>query len=118
MNIPSVSMAAIFLLIVGGAVFMTSLPQLVLVVYVAASLVTFVIYAIDKSAAKKGARRTPENTLHLLALVGGWPGALIAQEKLRHKSQKQSFRRVFWLTVLLNVAVFIWLVFDTSNTNA
>ncbi len=118
MNVPSVSIAVIFLLIVGGAVFITPLPQLIFVVYVAASLVTFVIYAIDKSAAKRGTRRTPENTLHLLALVGGWPGALIAQQKLRHKSQKQPFRRVFWLTVLLNVGLFIWLVFDTANTTA
>jgi heme/copper-type cytochrome/quinol oxidase subunit 3 len=44
-----------------------------------------------------------------LSLVGGWPGALVAQQKLRHKSQKQSFRIVFWITVLLNCAAFSWL---------
>jgi len=53
------------------------------------------IKAFSKSAARKGAWRTQESTLHLLSLVGGWPGALVAQQKLRHKSKKQSFRFVF-----------------------
>ena len=42
-------------------------------------------------------------------LLGGWPGALIAQQTLRHKSRKASFRAVFWLTVLVNCGLFIWL---------
>lgn len=79
-------------------------------VYVAPSLLAFAVYAIDKSAASRGARRTPESTLHLLALAGGWPGALLAQQWLRHKSAKLAFRRVFWFTVLLNVAVWLALV--------
>lgn len=49
-----------------------------------------------------GSWRVPENTLHLLALLGGWPGALYAQQTLRHKTQKTSFRIVFWMTVLAN----------------
>jgi hypothetical protein len=52
---------------------------------------------------------TSESTLHVLALVGGWPGALIAQNRLRHKSKKQPFRAVFWATVVMNCAAFIWL---------
>lgn len=68
------------------------------------SLLTFIIYAIDKSAAQAKRRRTPESTLHLLALAGGWPGALLAQQWLRHKSAKQPFRAVFWATVVANVA--------------
>lgn len=71
--------------------------------YAAVSLLTFTMYAIDKSAARTGRWRTPEATLHLLALAGGWPGALLAQQWLRHKSAKQSFRAVFWVTVVLNV---------------
>lgn len=80
------------------------LPRWVGGLYVAASLVSFVAYALDKSAAERGAWRTPESTLHGLALLGGWPGALLAQQWLRHKSSKQDFRRVFWATVMLNVA--------------
>jgi uncharacterized membrane protein YsdA (DUF1294 family) len=70
---------------------------------------TYAAYALDKSAAKKGAWRTQESTLHLLALAGGWPGALIAQQTLRHKSKKKSFRIVFWVTAALNLAGFVWL---------
>jgi len=105
----SIASATIFLVIVGASVITTKIPSLILAIYMAASTLTFIIYAVDKSAARKGARRTQESTLHLLALAGGWPGALIAQEKLRHKSSKQSFRSVFWITVLLNCGVFIWL---------
>ena len=108
---------AFFLVIVGVSVLTAKIPPLVLVLYVVASLLTFIMYAVDKSAAKKGAWRTQESTLHLLSLAGGWPGALVAQQKLRHKSKKQSFRSVFWLTVLLNCGVFFWLLTPTgANT--
>jgi len=43
----------------------------------------------------------------LLGLVGGWPGSLVAQQVLRHKSSKASFRRAFWGTVLVNITAFI-----------
>lgn len=80
-----------------------------LLVYPAASAVTFVAYTIDKSAAQKGRWRTSEGTLHLLSLIGGWPGAWLAQRVLRHKSRKQPFRAVFWMTVVLNCAALAWL---------
>jgi len=75
--------------------------------YGIASLVAFVAYALDKSAARQGRWRTPESTLHGLGLVGGWPGALLAQQLLRHKSSKPSFAAAFWATVCLNVAGFV-----------
>ncbi len=84
-------------------------PPVLLVVYGAASVLTFLAYAFDKSAAQRGAWRTSEKNLHLLALAGGWPGALLAQQLLRHKSSKAEFRSTFWLTVILNVAGFVWL---------
>jgi len=105
----SIVVAGIFLIAVGFSVLTVRIPYQILALYIVASLLTFIIYALDKSAAKNGAWRTQESTLHLLSLVGGWPGALIAQQKLRHKSKKQSFRSVFWVTVLLNVGVFAWL---------
>ena len=49
-----------------------------------------------------------EKTLHILSFAGGWLGALIAQDKLRHKTQKQPFRAIYWLTVVINVAAFVW----------
>ena len=111
----SVIIAASFLVIVGVSVFTSKTPPLILTVYIVASLLTFIMYAVDKSAAKKGAWRTQESTLHLLSLAGGWPGALVAQQKLRHKSKKQSFRTVFWVTVLLNCGAFIWLLTPTGK---
>ncbi|MCB1875696.1 MAG: DUF1294 domain-containing protein [Chromatiales bacterium] len=82
-----------------GALFLWILP-----LYLLLSLATFLIYAWDKWSAKRGTRRVPEKTLHLLSLFGGWPGALLAQNHLRHKSSKAPFRRVFWVTVALNLA--------------
>lgn len=83
-------------------------PPLVLAaIYVVTSAATFLTYAKDKSAAEQGAWRTSEGTLHLLAFAGGWPGALLAQQLLRHKSMKAEFRAVFWATVMLNIAGFV-----------
>lgn len=78
-------------------------------VYGVLSLLCFIVYAIDKSAAVNGRWRTPESTLHLLALAGGWPGAILAQQWLRHKSSKLAFRIVFWCSVALNMGAFMWL---------
>ncbi|WP_372807321.1 DUF1294 domain-containing protein [Pontiella sp.] len=86
------------------------IPRFAIALYAVASLVTFVAYAIDKSAARHDRWRTPESTLHAMSLLGGWPGALLAQQALRHKSRKKEFRWVYIGTVLLNVAVTAWLV--------
>ncbi len=69
------------------------------------SLLSYAMYAADKRAAQQGRRRVPERTLHLFALLGGWPGALLAQRRLRHKTAKPRFLIVFWLTVLGHVAI-------------
>ena len=111
----SVIGAACFLGFVCFSVFTDKIPTLILALYLGASLITFIVYALDKSAARKGAWRISENTLHLLSLIGGWPGALIAQQKLRHKSRKQPFRFIFWITVLVNCGAFIWLFTPTGT---
>jgi uncharacterized membrane protein YsdA (DUF1294 family) len=80
---------------------------MVIAVYFWLSLLTFIVYALDKWAAVNGNWRTPERTLHILGVAGGWPGALIAQQFLRHKCSKPSFMVVFWVTVALNVAGFV-----------
>ncbi|MEH6565964.1 MAG: DUF1294 domain-containing protein [Halopseudomonas sp.] len=73
-----------------------------LLAYLLVSIASFVQYAIDKGSAETGRWRTPENTLHITELLGGWPGALIAQQVFRHKTRKASFQTVFWLIVLLH----------------
>lgn len=77
--------------------------------YVALNALTFVTYAADKSAAAQGRWRTSEATLHLLAVLGGWPAAFAAQHVFRHKTRKQPFRTVFWMTVAGNVVLLAWL---------
>jgi uncharacterized membrane protein YsdA (DUF1294 family)/cold shock CspA family protein len=106
--------AAFFLAIVGVSVLTSKIPYWILLIYMVASLLTFMMYAVDKSAARNGAWRTQESTLHLLSLAGGWPGALLAQQKLRHKSKKPSFRSVFRVTVGLNCGAFVWLLTPTG----
>ncbi len=74
------------------------------------SVLAFYVYWRDKFAAQHGAWRTPEMVLHGLGLIGGWPGAWLAQRLLRHKSAKASFRHVYWATVLLHwVLLALWL---------
>lgn len=85
------------------------LPRGLWGVYVAMSFATFIVYALDKRAARLGQWRVKESTLHALALLCGWPGALLAQHLLRHKSAKPTFRRVFWLSVALNILAFVCL---------
>jgi uncharacterized membrane protein YsdA (DUF1294 family) len=67
--------------------------------YAGASALTYFAYADDKKRSRSAAWRVPENTLHLLELAGGWPGAFLAQRRLRHKCSKASFQFVFWMIV-------------------
>lgn len=103
------TLAVVFFALVAASAAIGKLPPAIVVLYAVASVVAFIAYAFDKSAAKKDRWRTQESTLHLIALAGGWPGALIAQRLLRHKSKKQSFQIIFWLTVVLNCSALGWL---------
>jgi uncharacterized membrane protein YsdA (DUF1294 family)/cold shock CspA family protein len=106
----SMIFAALFLLVVAGMVVAGNLPPFVLIVYFTASAITFLAYAWDKAAARNNDWRTQESTLHLLGLLGGWPGALVAQRLLRHKSTKQSFQAAFWVTVVVNCCAFAYIL--------
>ncbi len=76
-------------------------------VYGLMSLIAIVAYYFDKRAARLGRPRTPEATLHVLELLGGWPGALLAQRLIRHKNAKVGYQVVFWLIVAVHVAGWI-----------
>lgn len=69
------------------------------------SIASFSLYAVDKQRAVRGARRVPESTLHAVDLLGGWPGGLLAQRVVRHKTRKTTFQIVFWITVLANLVI-------------
>jgi uncharacterized membrane protein YsdA (DUF1294 family)/cold shock CspA family protein len=89
-------------------------PAMLAVVYLGASLVSYVLYCLDKAAAERSARRIPESTLHLVDLLGGWLGALVAQQQFRNKTVKASFQWVFRLTVVANVGAAAWLVHSVT----
>ncbi|PMN01007.1 hypothetical protein BCT41_10680 [Vibrio splendidus] len=97
-----------YLVLVVISVLFAESSKALLVWYLVIGVVTFFVYAKDKRAAINGNWRVPEKTLHSFSVAGGWLGALIAQEKLRHKTQKQPFRSIYWLTVVINVAAFAW----------
>jgi uncharacterized membrane protein YsdA (DUF1294 family)/cold shock CspA family protein len=86
------------------------LPMPLLAVYGFMSVVAFFMYWGDKRSAREGEWRTPENTLHAVAVFGGWPGALLAQGVFRHKSRKTQFQVTFWFTVIVNCAIVIYLL--------
>lgn len=79
--------------------------------YAGLSLVAFIVYGWDKAAARGQRRRIPESTLHLLALLGGWPGGWLARHVFNHKTTKTRFVVIFWVTVLLNVATLVALLY-------
>lgn len=80
-------------------------------VYFPMSLICFLLYTKDKWAAKKNEWRIKESTLQLIALLGGWPGAILAQHWLRHKSSKISFLIIFWLVTLINLLLLSLLLY-------
>lgn len=91
------------------AVIYDRIPNGIPVTITGLSLITFIVYFLDKSAAQKRAWRIQESTLLLLGLFGGWPGATFAQRNFRHKSSKVSFQIQFWATVIINISVVIYL---------
>jgi len=103
-------LAGCFLFIVAICTLLGKIPVIVFFLYVVSSLASYILYIKDKAAAKNDTWRTPENTLHFFSLVGGWPAALVAQQKLRHKTKKLSFRLVFWFTVMTNCIFFLLLL--------
>jgi len=104
----SIGFACVFLVTLSAAAYAGRLPIFVTGLYLGGSVVAFIAYAVDKSAARNDRWRIQESTLQLFGLIGGWPGALIAQRLLRHKSRKFSFQITFWITVMLNCGVLTW----------
>jgi len=99
-------------------------PYWVLLVYLVTSLLCILIYSVDKSAAALGRWRVSESALLLLGLAGGWPGAILAQRLLHHKTKKRSFQSAFAGSVVVNILAFVILsspfiasLSHTSSTN-
>ncbi|MCJ8337223.1 MAG: DUF1294 domain-containing protein [Pseudomonadales bacterium] len=97
-----------FCLLLSYSIYLQQIPEVIGLIYLCVSVLTYVLYGIDKSAAKKGQWRIKEASLQICSLLGGWPGAVIAQVMLRHKSRKLRFQIVFWLTLAVNLTLFIF----------
>lgn len=104
--------ATLFFALLVALVALGQAPALLLAPYCLFSVVGFAMYRADKLAAERGAWRIPEANLHAIALLGGWPGALVARRAFRHKTTKQPFRTIFWGTVIANSVALTWLMFN------
>jgi uncharacterized membrane protein YsdA (DUF1294 family)/cold shock CspA family protein len=107
--------ALLFVAALAGAALLGHLTTTVLAVYAIVSGIAFIAYGLDKSAANAGRQCTPGTTLHFLGLIGGWPGALLAQRVFRHKSRKLAFQGTFRITVVVNLAVLMLLASDAGK---
>ncbi|MHB1317809.1 MAG: DUF1294 domain-containing protein [Anaerolineae bacterium] len=101
--------AVLFLAALGAACWTGIYPPWMLAAYLVVSLVTLLVYRSDKARAESGNWRTSERLLHTLELVGGWPGALVAQWQYHHKNRKVSYQIAFWLIVAVNLALLVLL---------
>ena len=105
---PSVAVLIAFASLYALAAALRGVPLWLSLLYAGASALSFALYAVDKAAAIDKRDRIPESMLLWLGFVGGWPGAIVAQQVLRHKTGKLTFRIRFWLSVAANVALFVW----------
>lgn len=95
----------IFLVTLASLIAVQKLPLWLGAVYLVASVTAYALYAADKRRAIAGSWRISEMTLQVVAMLGGWPGAVLAQQLLRHKSSKRSFQLVFWMCVAVNLVL-------------
>lgn len=83
-----------------------------LIWYASWSMLSFLAYGFDKFKATNRLWRTRENSLHLVDLIGGWPGGYLAQSIFHHKTSKRSFQTIFWAIVLFHNVLWLWLSRD------
>lgn len=100
-----------FLIAVVAALLFGQLLYVLPLLYLEASIFTYWLYKADKEAAiARHGNRLAEQSLQLFALIGGWPGAYLAQRQLAHKRSKLSFRREFGFVIVGNALLVIWLL--------
>ena len=99
-----------YIIVLAGLTVFGLLNGMVLLLISLMNVMSYWFYAQDKEAAQLGNRRVPENTLHILSFLGGWPAAWLAQQRLRHKTQKQPFRKIYFCTIFLNILLILWLI--------
>lgn len=116
MKPPYIFVALFFGLLIFASL-LGKLPAWIPVVYLVLSVITFFTYGLDKSASQSDSWRTSEKTLHILGIIGGWPGGLLAQQAFRHKTAKKRFQMVFWFIVIVNSLFISWLALSGLIAN-
>lgn len=76
------------------------------------SLATYIQLLRDKKKAQNEQWRISEASLHILELLGGWPGSFLAQKRFRHKTAKVSYQAIFWTIIVLYQALTIEYLFN------
>ncbi|WP_353171423.1 DUF1294 domain-containing protein [Acinetobacter rudis] len=107
---PMIIVIVIYIVVLGVLAAIGRLPALLPIFLILMNVVCYWFYSQDKEAAQLGNRRVPEQTLHVLSFLGGWPAAWLAQQRLRHKTQKASFLRIYRLTIIFHVLLLLWLI--------
>lgn len=107
----SLLVICIFFILLGLSAIARVLSPWVFLFYLVMSGITYFSYGSDKKRAVTGQRRVPENKLHLLELLGGWPGAFVAQSYFRHKNRKPSYQGMYWTMVMLNLLLLGLVIF-------
>jgi uncharacterized membrane protein YsdA (DUF1294 family)/cold shock CspA family protein len=105
--------ALVFLIAISILAMIGNLHQGFVWLYFSMSAATFIAYGMDKEAAKNNQTRISEDSLLMWGIIGGWPGALIGQWVFRHKTIKSSFQASFWISVVTNCAVLIFIASPT-----
>lgn len=84
-------------------------------IYFFMSLVSFILFFIDKKRSTSDGWRIKEYYLHLVELLGGWPGALLGQKFIRHKTKKTSYKIVLWLIILVHATLWGYFIYGLST---
>jgi uncharacterized membrane protein YsdA (DUF1294 family) len=74
-----------------------------------ANVLAYAALAADRRRVRAGQEGLPQRTLLVLAAVGGWPGAKLAQWRLRHRPGRWPFRLALNLIAAGQVAAVVLL---------
>ncbi|WP_070966064.1 DUF1294 domain-containing protein [Vibrio sonorensis] len=111
----SLAMVIWFSTVMGASIALLDYPPVVGMFYLLLSSISYMCYLFDRSAVRLGKNRVPDFLFHLLSLLGGWPGSLLAQSFMHHKYDSLVFKSVFWLTAVINFCFFAWTITEPGE---
>ncbi len=111
----AVALVVWFASVLSASVYLFDYSPISCLLYFLISAISYAIYAFDKSAEQRGSWRVPSLSLYLLALIGGWPGAILAQALLYYRYHDDQFKATLWLIALANFSLFCWTLTAQGN---